>query len=156
MLHLRREGFAGLLVIASVILGLGGAQVLVGAVLLCFTGPADISAVSLLPLAGGAVAFAAGLGLMAWARRLSGLPVTTGAVTRTLRAPARALRLLLLLVSVVLIYMGGSMLLNLVIILAGHDPGYGALSQVGLGLGGVAMLALGIVAIVSVRHLQRR
>ena len=146
MVQLVKGSFAGLLTIASLILGLEGAGSVVASVFI-FASPephqsALASAVSEI------IVFAAGMALMVWARHLS---------RHTNLEMRRTHRMGLMFVAAALTYMGASMSLNLVIIRLGHgtEELSSAVAQVALGVGGVALLAIGVGLMLRVRHLQR-
>jgi len=155
MPQLVKQSFAGLLMIVSVVLGLLGAWAVVGS-LFMFASPAP-SSHALVTAAVGLVVFVGALGSMAWARHLSAVPNQVDLETRMPKTGNRALRIVLILVSVVLIYMGASTLLSLAFSLFGHAPAYSAaVVRVALGVGGIALLAMGVAAMRGARNLQRR
>ena len=158
MPRLVKGGFAALLMIGSVVFGIFGAGAVVGS---CFmiASPAPHPA-ALVTAASGLAVFAGALGLMAWARHVS--PVSTQ-VDLWIRMPKLgrragwALRIGLMLVSLLLVYMGASDLFILVLSLLGHFAPYSTVvARVALGVGGVALLAIGAAAMRGVRYLQRR
>jgi hypothetical protein len=158
MLPLVKWSFAGLLMIASVVLGLFGAGAVVGSFFMgANPGPFPFALVTTVS---GLVVFAAALGLMSWARRLSPVPTEVDLMIRMPKMGSGArwgLRILLMLVSVVLIYMGASTLLTLVFSLLGRDPADSTVvARVALGVGGIAQLAIGAAAMRGVSHLPRR
>lgn len=64
--------------------------------------------------------------------------------------------LILMSASAVLVYMGASLLLFFVVADFGHGAELSTIVQVAVGVGGVALLAVGAGAVLGVRHLQRR
>jgi uncharacterized membrane protein len=155
MPQLVKQSFAGLLMIVSVVLGLLGAGAVVGS-LFMFASPAPFPLALVTAVVGLAV-FAGALGLMAWARHLSAVPNQVGMQTRMPNTASRALRIVLMFASVVLIYMGVSTLLSLAFSLLGHAPADSAVAvRVALGVGGIALLAIGVAAMRGARNLPRR
>jgi hypothetical protein len=147
MVQLAKTSSAGLLTIASVILGLEGAGSVVASVFI-FAGPEPHQS-ALASAVSGIIFLAAGMALMVWARHLSRHP--DGEMRRTHRMG-------LIFVAAALTYVGASDVLILVFIQLGHGLAeYGSVaSQLALGVGGVALLAIAVGLMQRVRHLQTR
>lgn len=150
-MRLAREGFAGVLIIASVTLGLSGASVLVGSVSMIGT-PMPYP-FALATVGAGVVVFAVGIGLMARARHLSEHHILSGnyrPMSKTVR------RLLVIIASVVLVSYGVALLLFPIVAHFGHGVESSTIVQVAAVAGGVVLIAVGVGAMRAVRRLHRR
>jgi hypothetical protein len=150
MLRLARGGLTGLLMSASVVVGLAGIYWLLFAIL------AVISGGGYFPLGWwgvvcGLTLFAAGVGLMRLARGPD--RARDQASKGRVRVGRRALSTLLLVVSIVVVYAGASSLIFALVSFFAHHSDPQGVSQVAWG---IPELAIGLGGMQAARYLRRR
>jgi hypothetical protein len=151
MLRLARGGFNGLLMSASVVVGLGGLFWLLGAIFSMANGEVDGFPLGFGGVVCGLTLFAVSVGLMRLAR---GPDRAWGQASKGgVQVGRRTLSTIVLVVSIVVIYAGASGLIFALLSLFTHYSDPQGVSQVAWG---IPELAIGLAGIQASRYLRRR